>query len=210
MSKKTQKTMLFGKMLLCSLLMLIALPAATMANDNYAEEVVCANEDEATVVFGYVIDKQTREPLLGASVAIWKDGELLTGTSTNLEGDFRIISPVNDFEVEVTFVGYRPIRFRSNERKLKDMIIELEEDANTLGDVVITSFVTKNKQTFTGSATEISGVELKQVSSTNILNAIAALTPGMSMVQNNSQGSNPNHMPELVLRGMSSFSNEGQ
>lgn len=210
MSKKTQKTMLFGKMLLCSLLMLIALPAATMANDNYAEEVVCANEDEATVVFGYVIDKQTREPLIGASVAIWKDGKLLTGTSTNLEGDFRIISPVKDFEVEVTFVGYRPIRFRSNERKLKDMIIELEEDANTLGDVVITGFVTKNKQTFTGSATEISGVELKQVSSTNILNAIAALTPGMSMVQNNSQGSNPNHMPELVLRGMSSFSNEGQ
>ncbi|MBR5892064.1 MAG: SusC/RagA family TonB-linked outer membrane protein [Bacteroidaceae bacterium] len=202
--------MLFGKMLLCSLLMLIALPAATLANDNYAEEVVCANEDEATVVFGYVIDKQTREPLIGASVAIWKDGKLLTGTSTNLEGDFRIISPVKDFEVEVTFVGYRPIRFRSNERKLKDMIIELEEDANTLGDVVITGFVTKNKQTFTGSATEISGVELKQVSSTNILNAIAALTPGMSMVQNNSQGSNPNHMPELVLRGMSSFSNEGQ
>ena len=210
MSKKTQKTMLFGKMLLCSLLMLIALPAATMANDNYAEEVVCANEDEATVVFGYVIDKQTREPLIGASVAIWKDGKLLTGTSTNLEGDFRIISPVKDFEVEVTFVGYRPIRFRSNERKLEDMTIELEEDANTLGDVVITGFVTKNKQTFTGSATEISGVELKQVSSTNILNAIAALTPGMSMVQNNSQGSNPNHMPELVLRGMSSFSNEGQ
>ena len=210
MSKKTQKTMLFGKMLLCSLMMLMALPAATMANDNYADEIVRANESEATVVFGYVIDKQTREPLIGASVAIWKDGKLLTGTSTNLEGDFRIISPVKDFEVEVTFVGYKPLRFRSNERKLEDMTIELEEDANTLGDVVITGFVTKNKQTFTGSATEISGVELKQVSSTNILNAIAALTPGMSMVQNNSQGSNPNHMPELVLRGMSSFSNEGQ
>ena len=210
MSKKTQKTMLFGKMLLCSLMMLVALPAATMANDNYAEDVVRADESEATVVFGYVLDKQTREPLIGASVAIWKDGKLLTGTSTNLEGDFRIISPVKDFEVEVTFVGYKPIRFRSKDKKLEDMIIELEEDANTLGDVVITGFVTKNKQTFTGSATEISGVELKQVSSTNILNAIAALTPGMSMVQNNSQGSNPNHMPELVLRGMSSFSNEGQ
>ncbi|MBR5335300.1 MAG: SusC/RagA family TonB-linked outer membrane protein [Bacteroidaceae bacterium] len=202
--------MLFGKMLLCSLMMLVALPAATMANDNYAEDVVRADESEATVVFGYVLDKQTREPLIGASVAIWKDGKLLTGTSTNLEGDFRIISPVKDFEVEVTFVGYKPIRFRSKDKKLEDMIIELEEDANTLGDVVITGFVTKNKQTFTGSATEISGVELKQVSSTNILNAIAALTPGMSMVQNNSQGSNPNHMPELVLRGMSSFSNEGQ
>ena len=197
-------------MLLCSLMMLVALPAATMANDNYAEDVVRADESEATVVFGYVLDKQTREPLIGASVAIWKDGKLLTGTSTNLEGDFRIISPVKDFEVEVTFVGYKPIRFRSKDKKLEDMIIELEEDANTLGDVVITGFVTKNKQTFTGSATEISGVELKQVSSTNILNAIAALTPGMSMVQNNSQGSNPNHMPELVLRGMSSFSNEGQ
>ena len=126
MSKKTQKTMLFGKMLLCSLMMLVALPAATMANDNYAEDVVSADESEAMVVFGYVLDKQTREPLIGASVAIWKDGKLLTGTSTNLEGDFRIISPVKDFEVEVTFVGYKPIRFRSKDKKLEDMIIELE------------------------------------------------------------------------------------
>ena len=210
MSKKTQKMKLLGKMLLCMLAMLIAVPAAMMANDNYATDLMIAEESEATVVFGIVVDKKSGEPLIGASIAIWKDGKLLTGTSTNLEGDFRIISPVRDFEVEVTFVGYKPLRFHSKKVKLEDMVIELEEDANTLGDVVITGFVTKNKQTFTGSATEISGVELKQVSSTNILNAIAALTPGMSMVQNNSQGSNPNHMPELVLRGMSSFSNEGQ
>ena len=90
------------------------------------------------------------------------------------------------------------------------MHIELEEDANTLGDVVVTGFVAKNKETFTGAVTEMSGIELRQVSGTNLISAISALTPGMSMVQNTSQGSNPNHTPELVLRGMSSFSNEGQ
>ena len=210
MSKKTQKTKLLSKMLFGLLVMLFALPVAVVASDNLAKSIVVDKGDGPVTVFGTVVDKANGEPLIGASVAIWKDGKLLTGTSTNIEGNFRIISPVDVFEVEVTFVGYKSIKFRSNERKLENMRIELVEDANTLGDVVITGFVTKNKQTFTGSATEISGVELKQVSNTNILNAIAALTPGMSMVQNNSQGSNPNHMPELVLRGMSSFSNEGQ
>ena len=93
---------------------------------------------------------------------------------------------------------------------MENLRIELFEDSNLLSDIVVTGFVAKNRETFTGSVTEMSGLELKQVSGTNLITAISALTPGMAMVQNTSQGSNPNHTPELVLRGMSSFSNSGQ
>lgn len=166
--------------------------------------------DEATVAAGVVVDKKTGEPIISANVAVWAGGKLLTGTSTDFDGKFRIISPVSDFELRISFIGYREVVVSSRSDKLENLHVELVEEENTLNDVVITGFVTKNKETFTGSVTEMSGVELRKVSGTNLISAISALTPGMSMVENSSQGSNPNHTPELVLRGMSSFSNSGQ
>lgn len=166
--------------------------------------------DEATVAAGVVIDKKTGEPIISANVAVWAGGKLLTGTSTDFDGKFRIISPVSDFELRISFIGYREVVVSSRSDNLENLHVELVEEENTLNDVVITGFVTKNKETFTGSVTEMSGVELRKVSGTNLISAISALTPGMSMVENSSQGSNPNHTPELVLRGMSSFSNSGQ
>ena len=191
-------------LLVCTLLFNVA-PSFAEVNVPFV-----ADDKKSVVLDGVVVDKKSGEPLISASVAIWQDSKLLTGTVTDMNGRFRIIAPVANFDVEVSFIGYKTLRFSSASRKLSGMRIEMSEDDNILNDVVITGFVTKNKQTFTGSSTEITGVELKQVSGTNLIGAIAALTPGMSMVQNNSQGSNPNHLPELVLRGMSSFSNEGQ
>ena len=169
-----------------------------------------ATQDDFRVATGVVVDKKTGEPLIGVSVAVWSNGRLQTGSSTDFDGKFKISSPVIDFELRISYVGYKEVKFSSVTDNLQDMYIELSEEDNALAEVVVTGYVTKNKETFTGSATEITGMELRQVSGTNLLSAISALTPGMAMVQNSSQGSNPNHTPELVLRGMSSFSNSGQ
>lgn len=209
MNEKTERTTFGVRMLQCLLIAMLALPVNVLANGSYSYSYE-QQADESTLLYGVVVDKKSGEPLIGAAVAIWKDGSMITGTSTDIEGNFRIISPMKNFEVQVSFVGYQLLKFQSTSRNLENMVLELGEDSQTLSDVVVTGFVTKNKQTFTGSVTQMSGVELKQVSGTNLISALAALTPGMSLVQNNVEGSNPNRVPELVLRGMSSFSNEGQ
>lgn len=209
MNEKTERTTFGVRMLQCLLIAMLALPVNVLANGSYSYSYE-QQADESTLLYGVVVDKKSGEPLIGAAVAIWKDGSMITGTSTDIEGNFRIISPMKNFEVQVSFVGYQLLKFQSTSRNLENMVLELGEDSQTLSDVVVTGFVTKNKQTFTGSVTQMSGVELKQVSGTNLITALAALTPGMSLVQNNVEGSNPNRVPELVLRGMSSFSNEGQ
>ena len=183
------------------------LPVDTFAGSS---NIASASQDDFKVATGVVVDKKTGEPLIGVSVAVWANGRLLTGTSTDFDGKFKITSPVIDFELRISYVGYNAVKYSSVTDKMQDMYVEMTEEDNTIAEVVVTGYVTKNKETFTGSATEISGVELRQVSGTNLLSAISALTPGMAMVQNTSQGSNPNHTPELVLRGMSSFSNSGQ
>ena len=98
----------------------------------------------------------------------------------------------------------------SKTKGLGNLKVFLDSDTQTIQDVVVTGYVNKRKESFTGSVTQLKGEDLKMVSNTNILTAIAALTPGMAVVQNSSQGSNPNHVEELVLRGTSSFSNSGQ
>ncbi len=201
MNKTIHTTTFIGK--LCSLLLMLLLVTPALAS---------SAKDGDKVVSGVVIDKKTKEPMIGVNVAIWKDGEIAVGTSTDFDGAFHLAlaSSITNFEVKISYMGYKELAFNSQSHKLESMLIEFEEDANTLSDVVVTGFVTKNKETFTGSVTEMSGIELRQVSGTNLIGAISALTPGMAMVQNTSQGSNPNHTPELVLRGMSSFSNSGQ
>ena len=211
MDKTLKKMKSAGNLLFC--LVLSALMLTTQIAYAAGTEVGVAgkmSDEKGTRIYGVVVEKKTGSVLAGASVALWKGDKMLTGTVTDADGVFSIITTEKDFEVQVSFVGYNTIRFSSSSRKLSGMKIELVEDSHALGDVVITGLVTKNKETFTGSATEISALELKQVSGTNLIGAIAALTPGMSMVQNTTQGSNPNHLPELVLRGMSSFSNQGQ
>lgn len=198
---KINLTIAFVSKICCMFLLMLLFAVPALAGELRDGEVT---------VSGVVIDKKTKEPLIGVNVAIWKDNEIVTGVITDYNGNFHMTTSVNDFEVQISYMGYKDQRFSSSSRKLEAMKIELEEDANTLGDVVVTGFVTKNKETFTGSVTEMSGIELRQVSGTNLISAISALTPGMAMVQNTSQGSNPNHTPELVLRGMSSFSNSGQ
>ena len=211
MDKTLKKMKYAGNLLFC--LVLSALMLTTQIAYAAGTEVGVAgkmSDEKGTRIYGVVVEKKTGSVLAGASVALWKGDKMLTGTVTDVDGVFSIITTEKDFEVQVSFVGYNTIRFSSSSRKLSGMKIELVEDSHALGDVVITGLVTKNKETFTGSATEISALELKQVSGTNLIGAIAALTPGMSMVQNTTQGSNPNNLPELVLRGMSSFSNQGQ
>ena len=209
---KKHKTMKSAcKLLLCFVLSVFMFTAQMVyASGNETGTAGEMSDEKATRIYGVVVEKKGGTPLVGASVALWKGGKMLNGTVTDIDGAFCITTTEKNFEVQISFVGYNTVKFQSSSRKLAGMKIELDEDSHSLGDVVITGFVTKNKETFTGSATEISALELKQVSGTNLIGAIAALTPGMSMVQNTTQGSNPNNLPELVLRGMSSFSNQGQ
>ena len=172
MNKTNLTTTFVGKICCAILMLLFALPAlATEAGDGN------------TVVSGVVVDKKTKEPLIGVNVAIWRDGKIETGVTTDYEGAFHMTTSLSSFEVRISYMGYKELKYASKSHKLNAMHIELEEDANTLGDVVVTGFVTKNKETFTGAVTEMSGLELRQVSGTNLIGAISALTPGMAMVQ---------------------------
>ena len=60
---------------------------------------------EKTTISGYVLDSNTKEPLIGANV-VYKYGKY--GVSTNEFGFFSLIVPTQDsIKIAVSFVGYR-------------------------------------------------------------------------------------------------------
>ncbi|MBQ8606733.1 MAG: SusC/RagA family TonB-linked outer membrane protein [Bacteroidaceae bacterium] len=168
------------------------------------------NEQTQPRITGVVIDNQTGDPLIGVTVSIVKSGKVETGVVTDIDGRFDLKASDGDYEVHISYIGYQTHVLKPGRDKMENVHIRLREEEHSLNDVVVTGFFNKSKKSFTGSVTQINGADLKQVSGVNIVSAIAALTPGMAMVQNTAQGSNPNHVPELVLRGMTSFSNSGQ
>ena len=64
-----------------------------------------------TSLTGKVTDEETGEPILFGTVSLYKDGSLVTGTDTDLDGfyNFPNIDP-GTYEVEASYVGYSIVR----------------------------------------------------------------------------------------------------
>ena len=166
-----------------------------------------AKEDEKVTslkVTGKVTDEEGI-PLPGVTVMIkWTT----IGTATDHEGKFNLTVPQSDTtRLLFSFVGMQGYELKLTKNRT-DYNIVMKSDSKALDDVVVTGFFTKKKESFTGSVKSMTVEEIKAVSNTNLVSAISMLTPGMRMVENNALGSNPNRMPEIVIRGTSSLSTE--
>ena len=60
---------------------------------------------------GKVTDAETGEPILFGNVALYKNGVLITGTETDLDGNYSIpnVDP-GTYDVEASYIGYNPQR----------------------------------------------------------------------------------------------------
>ena len=172
--------------------------------------LACVSVTAQEAIWGVVKDRQSGETLIGVNVALWQNNALVRGTTTDEKGRYSLSVPTEgEYELQLSYIGYKTVRLRKSELKA-GQTVRMEEDTKKIEQVVVNGYFAKNKASYTGAVKQISGEELRMVSSTNIMTAIASLTPGMEQMVDNAAGSNPNHVPELVLRGMSSFSNDNQ
>ncbi|MFT5764642.1 MAG: hypothetical protein ACI8X3_002073 [Saprospiraceae bacterium] len=97
---------------------------------------------------GTVIDKDTQQPLIGATVSLEKSDPPL-GTVTDLDGNFRLENvPVGRQKILCSYIGYQA--FLSdylivNSAKEVALYISLVESAITTDEVVVTAFQSSNE-----------------------------------------------------------------
>lgn len=165
---------------------------------------VTANSQQAEILkaSGTVLDEKDK-PIIGATVIVLETSD---GVITDDKGQF-VIEFKKGRTLEFSFIGYenKIIKYTTD---MSDLIIKLKPEDLKANDVVVTGFFNKSKESFTGSVKTVTSEELLAVSSTSVVNAISFLTPGLNITVNNEMGSNPNSIPELVLRGTSSLSTD--
>lgn len=149
---------------------------------------------------GKVTDKQG-DPLPGVTIVI-KGSKL--GVATDVDGNFSIQTfATGPLVLECSFVG-----MRSKEVKVVDgqtLDIVMEEEAEEMDEVVVTGYFTKSKESFTGSEVTIPTEELKKVGALNILQALNAFDPSIRLSESLTNGSNPNVIPDITIRGENGF-----
>ena len=154
---------------------------------------------------GWVFDTE-KQPLPGVTVKIVG---VSAGTATNAEGWFSLELPLLKGKLEFSFIGFKKKQVDFTE-KTDTLRVVMEEDMQQVDEVVVNGYFTQNKNSYTGSVTSVKGEELLKVAPTNILKALAFMVPGLHLVENNEQGSNPNAIPEIIIRGTTALAVNGE
>jgi len=146
-----------------------------------------------------------KQPLPGVTIQIKGTG---TGVVTDVSGNYSLVVPKDpNIVIIVSFVG-----MKTKEQKLGDaetLNFVLEEENQTLEQVVVNGVFERKANTFTGSVKTISSEELKKVGNSNVLSSLKNLDPSILFIDNMALGSDPNAVPEIVLRGKSSINMDG-
>ncbi len=147
---------------------------------------------------GHVFDNNG-QPLPGATVT-------LRGTSvvsvTDGNGAFTMDIP-HEGTLLVSFIGMETKSVKTQGKR--DVNVALTDDANTIGEVVVTGLMNRDAKNFTGNASVYNGDELKVMGHQNIIKSLALIDPSISLTENTEMGSDPNTMPKIRFRGESSF-----
>lgn len=138
-------------------------------------------------------------PLQGASVKV---KGISGGTSSDEKGMFSIQAEPGAVLI-ISFVGYETVEHKVKGRD--PVIIRLQVANTALKDVVVTGIFERKSKTYTGAANTITANDIKRAGNQNILGILSMLDPGVQMPQDLLNGSDPNKIANLRLRGASSL-----
>ena len=140
-------------------------------------------------------------PLPGVTVVL--SGTTI-GTATDANGKYTLeVAKSDNIRLKFTFIGMKTQeRIYRGEKELN---VVLEEDAETLDEVVVTGIFDKPRESYTGAVSTITAKELKMYQGQNLLQTLRNIDPAINLVQDNMSGSNPNRVPNINIRGNSAL-----
>ena len=158
------------------------------------------NERKKITLSGKVRD-EFKNPLSDVSIVV-KGTQ--TGTATSPDGSYKLeINTNTPVILRFSFIGMETKEFVcENDAELN---VTLRELTSEMGAVVVTGIFDRNVESFTGSSSTISRKELLKAGNQNIIQSLRNIDPALNISENLTNGSDPNRMPDMQLRGVSSF-----
>lgn len=160
-----------------------------------------ASAQKTTTLVGVVLDEMDG-PMPG--VFVYDAADKSRGTMTSDKGSYTITVGSSCKNLTFEIIGYKTQVVPLGSATL----VKLVPDNEMLADVVVTGIYTRKAESFTGAVQSVTKEELKRVSNSNVFQSLQTLDPSLMVFENLSQGSNPNAMASMQLRGASSFASE--
>ncbi|MCI6493538.1 MAG: SusC/RagA family TonB-linked outer membrane protein [Bacteroidales bacterium] len=144
-------------------------------------------------VSGKVTDSSNGEPVSFAAIRVQGT---MTGTSTDIDGNFSISAP-SDAVLEFTSIGYKQVYVPLEGRTQINVV--MSPDTETLEETIVVAFGTSTKEAFTGSAAVVKSADIAKVQSSDATRALEGMVAGVQMTTSTgSLGSSPS----IVIRGI--------
>ncbi len=185
-------------------LLATAVPHYVSAQKNGVTVVANDGKQTSSTISGIVTSAEDNEPLIGVQVQIVGAN---VATITDVDGKFTFQTvQLKGQKLTFSYVGMETITVKAGH----NMKVRMKSDANQLNDVVVNGYFSRNKQTYTGAAKTITSEEILSIAPNNLLQTLATLDPALNIQQDNAAGSNPNSVPDLVIRSTTSLATNNE
>lgn len=199
---RTKNGPVLSARLICTGLLLIGLlPATLLAGNSNALASSKSTLANARINITGTVKDSKGEPLPGVSVKI-KSSK--SGTSTDINGIFRLNLPTGNETLVFSFIGYETQEIALNGRTTLN--VSLKESSKGLDEVVVVGYGTQKKSSLTGA---VSTVALKKVQDVPVLSVTAALrgtVPGLSVSGGTQR---PGQGTTITIRNPVAFAKDG-
>ena len=171
---------------------MISFPLPTMATP------AVQNVQQSGIVKGQVVDK-SGEPVIGATVKVNGSN---TGTVTDFDGNFELKNVPAGGALTISYIGYKTqeVTYKNGQ----NLNVILEEDSETLQEVVVVGYGTMRKKDLTGSVVQIDPNKIADQNPGTVQDLLRG-TPGLQIGFSSDAQSNAS----IQLRGQNSLYTEG-
>ena len=151
---------------------------------------------QGNYVYGRVIEKLSNEPMVGVTIRL--DGHS-TGVITDINGCYVLTLPEKGGLVIYSYIGFETRKIKVTSRQKVN--VQMVEATESIQEVIVTGYNSIQKESFTGNTTKIEKEDLLKVNPNNLISAIQTFDPSFRIQENLAAGSDPNSLPQFVLRG---------
>lgn len=156
-----------------------------------------SNNQQQREIKGVVKDNNNM-PIPGASVYV-KGTDI--GTATDFDGNFTLNIPDNAETLSITFVGYQRADVAIANQSVFN--ITLQEDTNTLDEIVVVGYGTEKRENITASISSVAPEEIQSLPKANVTEMLQGRMPGVQVMSDNRPGGGTS----IRVRGFSTINN---
>lgn len=155
------------------------------------------NKTKTNLFNGTVLDSNNN-PIIGATIII---KETNIGATTDVNGNFQLNTEKNTVLI-VSYLGFKTEEL--NVAGKTSMTIELKEDSKSLDEIVVVGYGNMKRRDITSSISKVSSQDMKNNSSSSLMNAIQGKTTGVLI---SSTSGRPGTPMRIRIRGIGTINN---